>query len=120
MLCGREARYGKARFAARSTAPAFGGLYDADELFVQVPQGCRPPRQRSTPARSDRNKPLVRGPRKPHARRAEVDGKVTCAVGGLRREWSSRSPIGAAFSLHTVLIRRRSYTSYTAETASVR
>src|ERR1700680_4224641 len=80
-------------------------MHDADELFVQVPQGCRPPRQRSTPARSDRGKPLVRGPRKPQARRSEVDGKVTCAVGGLRRERSARSPFGAAFSAPALGVR---------------
>src|ERR1700730_12332836 len=83
VLCGGDARYGKVLSAARSTAPSVGGLYDAEALFVQVPQECRPPRQRSTPVRSDRKKPLVCGPREPQARRAEVGGKVTWAAASL-------------------------------------
>jgi hypothetical protein len=53
VLCGGAARDGKNLFAARSTAPAFGGLHDAEELFVQVPQEYRPAQQRATHVRRD-------------------------------------------------------------------
>jgi hypothetical protein len=78
VLCGGNAGYGKALSVARSTAPAVAGLYDADKLFVYVPQKCRPSRQRSTPVRNNGNKSLVSGPRQ--ARRSEVRGKVTRLV----------------------------------------
>ena len=41
----RAARNGKVLFVARSAASAIRGMYDADNVFVQVPQECRPPRR---------------------------------------------------------------------------
>ncbi len=38
MLCGGKEGFGKALSAGQSTAPALDGLYDADDLFVYVPQ----------------------------------------------------------------------------------
>jgi hypothetical protein len=89
MLFSGNARYGKALSAARRTAPAAAGLYNADEVLVQVPQECRPPRQRSTPVRSDRNKSLVCGRQQSHVQRSEVGRNVTWRRCHQRSAWLS-------------------------------
>jgi len=84
VLRGSDAGYRKGLSRAPSSAPAVARLYDAKELYVQVPQECRPARQRATPVRSDRDHPLVCRQRKSQAERPEIDGKVTCAGGFTR------------------------------------
>jgi hypothetical protein len=38
LLCGREVRSRQAPFVSRSATVALGGLHDADELHLQIPQ----------------------------------------------------------------------------------